>query len=115
MRFIANDIENIAVCVIFVVAGWLRCKQFRSKMAMEDGARSSTRKRIFYVSFVIIFATGGARSLLLLVLKIEVLVLATGGAKSSTLRRTSMSRSSFPEKTQQPGKLIKKNTEKLLC
>ena len=64
---------------------------------------------------VIILATGGARSLLLLVLKIEVLVLATGGAKSSTLRRTSMSRSSFPEKTQQPGKLIKKNTEKLLC
>ena len=44
--------KNIAVCVIVVVAGWLHCKQFRSKMAMEDGARSSTRKRIFYVSFV---------------------------------------------------------------
>ena len=64
---------------------------------------------------VIILATGGARSLLFLVLKIAVLVLATGGARSSTLRRTSTSRSSFPEKTQQPGKLIKKNTEKLLC
>ena len=44
--------KNIAVCVIVVVAGWLRCKQFRSKMAMEGGARSSTRKRIFSVSFV---------------------------------------------------------------
>ena len=47
--------------------------------------------------------------------KIVVIVLVTGGARSSTLRRTSTSRSSFPEKTQQPGKLIKKNTDKLLC
>ena len=47
--------------------------------------------------------------------KIIVLVLVTGGARSSTLRRTSTSRSSFPEKTQQAGKLINKHTEKLLC
>ena len=27
--------KNIPVCVIVVVAGWLRCKQFRSRMASE--------------------------------------------------------------------------------